>query len=71
MSYMFYICAGVTIEYVVGSFFPWNWLGFVNGCIPLVGFISAFFLPDSPTWLLNQGRTEAAHAALIRLRGQW
>ncbi|KAG8319912.1 hypothetical protein J6590_081052 [Homalodisca vitripennis] len=61
--------AGVSIQYIVGTYFPWNFLAFVNGSIVTVAFISAFFLPESPQFLINKGHVEAARAALGRLRG--
>uniref|UniRef100_A0A1B6GJS3 Major facilitator superfamily (MFS) profile domain-containing protein n=1 Tax=Cuerna arida TaxID=1464854 RepID=A0A1B6GJS3_9HEMI len=64
------VSLGVSIQYIVGSFFPWNWLAFVNASVPTIAFISAFFLPESPTYLLNRGRIESARSALTRLRGR-
>ncbi|XP_046674977.1 facilitated trehalose transporter Tret1-like [Homalodisca vitripennis] len=60
---------GVSLQYLIGSFLPWYWLAFINGCIPTVAFISAFFLPESPQFLINKGRTEEARAALRKVRG--
>ncbi|XP_054266614.1 facilitated trehalose transporter Tret1-like [Macrosteles quadrilineatus] len=63
------VSLGVTIQYIVGAFVSWNSLALFNGIVPSIGLMTAFFLPESPSWLLNQGKTEAARNALTRLRG--
>lgn len=63
------VSLGVTIEYVVGSVLPWPILALISGVIPTIAFISSFFLPESPTWLLSRGLTEQGRQSLKKLRG--
>uniref|UniRef100_A0A1B6L1E3 Major facilitator superfamily (MFS) profile domain-containing protein n=1 Tax=Graphocephala atropunctata TaxID=36148 RepID=A0A1B6L1E3_9HEMI len=60
---------GVFTQYIIGTFFPWYFLAFFNGCVVSVALISAFFLPESPQFLINKGRIGEARAALTKLRG--
>uniref|UniRef100_A0A1B6MIW6 Major facilitator superfamily (MFS) profile domain-containing protein n=1 Tax=Graphocephala atropunctata TaxID=36148 RepID=A0A1B6MIW6_9HEMI len=63
------VSLGVSLQYLIGSFLPWYWLSFINGCVPTIAFIAAFFLPESPQYLVNKGRIEEARESLKRLRG--
>ncbi|WP_051897687.1 sugar porter family MFS transporter [Sciscionella sediminilitoris] len=46
----------------------WRWM-FAIGALPAVlMLIGAFFLPESPRWLVKQGRTAEARAVLARTR---
>ncbi|KAF4523968.1 hypothetical protein B566_EDAN013551 [Ephemera danica] len=63
------IALGILIVYILGWFLPWNWAA---GCaiIPTVlSLMTAFFIPESASWLLAHSQPEAAEKALICLRG--
>lgn len=59
------IVIGILMAYTSNYFlshFDLNWrLMFISGCLPATLFIiGAFFLPESPKWLLYKGRDDAA-----------
>jgi len=48
----------------------WRWM-FGVGTIPgLIFLIALFFVPESPRWLMKQGRREEAYATLNRIHGE-
>ena len=47
----------------------WRWLAGVSSCFPLLSSIFLAFIPESPSWLVTQGRLEQARASLTWLRG--
>ena len=47
----------------------WRWM-FTAVAVPsVVFFVSAFFVPESPRWLVKKGRTKLAHLVLARIGG--
>src|SRR5579872_3449291 len=67
------ITVGILLAYLVDyAFAPiqgWRWM-FGMAVIPAVIFGSSMlFLPESPRWLLRNGRRETARAMLARIRG--
>ncbi len=63
---------GLSAEAVRGSWqgqFGWRWM-FTAVAIPsLIFFVSAFFVPESPRWLIKNGAKEKAMAVLARIGG--
>jgi SP family arabinose:H+ symporter-like MFS transporter len=70
--YQLAITVGIIMAYLVNYLLlPYNnWrLMFASSIIPaLLLIIGLFFIPESPRWLLNVGRSEESIAALKRLR---
>lgn len=69
------IVSGILLAYITGWLLvdagasSWRWM-FAAGILPsAVFFAGAFFLPESPRWLVGRGRREAALAVLSRLGG--
>ena len=63
-----YSC-GFGLALVLGALFPWRYaIGSILvapiGCVVLLT-----FCPETPTWLISQGRDDEAKKALIKLRG--
>ena len=50
--------------------FGWRWM-FTAVAVPAaVFFVSAFFVPESPRWLMKRGRLDAARSILARIGGK-
>ena len=64
-----FICGG-TIMLVIGALVPWNIAVSITLMWPILSCICILtFCPESPVWLLNQGKQELAEKSLMRLRG--
>ena len=53
----------------LGALFPWRYAVGIVVVVPVTTFFLLFFCPESPIWLISQGREEEAKNALTRLRG--
>ncbi|KAK2586490.1 hypothetical protein KPH14_011388 [Odynerus spinipes] len=60
---------GILSIYSLGASFEWNVVAFCSTVLPVVAFISFCFIPESPVWLIGQGKNEKARKALLWLRG--
>ncbi|XP_042878117.1 facilitated trehalose transporter Tret1-like [Penaeus japonicus] len=63
------VALGQLAVYVMADALPWRLTTALCAAPFFVVFVLAFFVPESPYWLLRQDRTEAATKALERLRG--
>ncbi len=62
------VLAASIVSYVLSFSGAWRWM-FAIGVFPaLVMLAGAFFLPESPRWLIRQGREQDARAVLQRSR---
>ena len=59
------------MTYIVGAFVEWYVLSWVCGCLPVIFMLLTIMMPESPTWLLANGREEEARQALQCLRGKY
>ncbi|XP_036381892.1 solute carrier family 2, facilitated glucose transporter member 6 [Megalops cyprinoides] len=60
---------GSLVLYALGLVLPWRWLA-VAGEVPAVLMVLLLcFMPDSPRYLIAQGKEDRAHRALVWLRG--
>lgn len=64
------IVMGILFSYIVGSFVNVFWLSVVSGSIPLIFGAVFYFMPESPTYLVEKGKNQEAVKALKWLRGQ-
>jgi hypothetical protein len=62
------VSLGVTIEYCLGAIVTWAVLAAISAAIPILALILIVFMPETPNWLLNHGRTEEAREALQKFR---
>ncbi|KAI4498877.1 hypothetical protein M0802_006052 [Mischocyttarus mexicanus] len=60
---------GILLIYAFGASFEWNIVAFCGTVLPFLAFISFSFIPESPAWLIRQGKIEKARNALLWLRG--
>jgi len=57
------------LEYLFGSILDWDTLAFFNATIPTIALFLAFFIPESPTWLISSKNDEnRCRASLRRVR---
>jgi hypothetical protein len=61
---------GVTLEYAMGAVFNWNTIALLSSFVPMVGFVTGWLLPESPTWLASMGRHNSCKDSLSKLRGR-
>ncbi|KAK6174668.1 hypothetical protein SNE40_017901 [Patella caerulea] len=62
------ITIGILAVYVLGSYIQWSGLALIGALSGLFIIIGAFFLPESPHWLLKQGKKAEAIESLKALR---
>lgn len=57
------------LEYSIGSVVDWDTLAFINAIAPAMSLLLAFFIPESPSWLISSKRDETrCRASLKRVR---
>ena len=60
---------GYAITYLVGSITTWRIAASIQLGWPCVAFLLLLACPESPTWLLLEGKKELAFETLLNLRG--
>ncbi|XP_053606396.1 facilitated trehalose transporter Tret1-2 homolog isoform X3 [Plodia interpunctella] len=63
------ITIGILFAYVIGSYTSVFAFNILCTCIPIIFGIVFFFMPESPTYLVNKSNNDEAREALVRLRG--
>ncbi|XP_060807065.1 facilitated trehalose transporter Tret1 [Amyelois transitella] len=67
--YHVHLACGVLFGYIVGMIPSATWLSVICTTIPIAFFVAFIFLPESPAYLLSQGKYNEAKAALRYFRG--
>lgn len=65
----FAVSSGILIVHTLGWFFTWQTTAIICGFFPFTSYIIMGFVPESPSWLITQGRMEDALKAFKWLRG--
>ncbi|KAK5646898.1 hypothetical protein RI129_005362 [Pyrocoelia pectoralis] len=60
---------GILIQFILGTFQPWRTCALISCAFPILTFILFCFVPESPYWLLLNGKVEEAKMNLAWLRG--
>lgn len=67
--YHVHFSCGVLFGYIIGMVENTTWLSVLCASIPIAFFIAFIFLPESPAYLMSQGKFHEAKAALRYYRG--
>ncbi|CAH0720990.1 unnamed protein product, partial [Brenthis ino] len=67
--YHVHFACGVLFAYIIGMVHSTSWLSVLCASIPVAFFIAFIFLPESPAYLMSQGKQSQAKAALRYYRG--
>lgn len=51
---------GLTLVYILGAHLPWRWVCGIGAALPLTAVLLQPWLPESPVWLMEKGRTDEA-----------
>lgn len=52
------------MTFLMGWYFNWRAVAWCCSIVTLIPAALVFFIPESPSWLISQGRTEDAHKSL-------
>ncbi|XP_053618677.1 facilitated trehalose transporter Tret1-2 homolog isoform X2 [Plodia interpunctella] len=63
------IAIGILVAHLLGTFLSWQITAGISAIFPVVTVVLLTFIPESPTWLINQGKVEAGAQAFTWLRG--
>ena len=54
---------------ITGAYISWVWLSVVSAVFPVLLIVCVFFIPETPNYLVRNGKLEEASRALKWLRG--
>lgn len=67
--YHVHFSCGILFGYIIGLVENTSWLAVLCASVPIAFFVAFIFLPESPAYLLSQGKFHEAKAALRYFRG--
>merc|ERR1719334_1184547 len=62
-------CTGTLLVYSLGLVFRWRDIAMVAPLVPLLAFLAALCVPESPVYLVTRGKVSEAEAGLKRMYG--
>lgn len=63
------IALGILVAHIIGTFLSWQMTASICAVFPVITAGLLFLVPESPTWLISQGRIEDGAKAFYWLRG--
>ncbi|XP_050437238.1 uncharacterized protein LOC126843634 [Adelges cooleyi] len=60
---------GMVLISILGCFYHWKYIALLSASCPLLCICLVLVIPESPIWLITQGKTEEAKKSLRWLRG--
>ncbi len=64
-----FMALGISYVYLIGSFLPWHIVSYICAVLPLLNFAGILLAPESPYWLLVNGKFAQAEKAYNWLKG--
>lgn len=64
------VSVGITLVYCLGALCHWQVVCVICAMFPIATFIAMIFLPETPPWLILNGKKEEAEKVLKWLRGE-
>jgi len=55
-----FVSTGITLVYTLGAFLPWRWVCLACASFSALSIFSWTCLPETPTWLVHNGRRDDA-----------
>ncbi len=65
------LALGIFVTYVIGAFVEHHVLGWILSVFPMMMLVGLLFLPETPVWLIANGKEEEARQSLQQLRGRY
>ncbi|ODM92955.1 Facilitated trehalose transporter Tret1-2 [Orchesella cincta] len=65
------ISVGILLIYIYGAFVSWRMQALISAILPVIIFVMMLFVPESPRYLVQKGKTLEATSALLRFRGAY
>lgn len=64
------LSTGFLLTFALGAIMDWRNVAWTGIVFPMITLIGVFFLPESPVWLIRNGKIDQAYKALHWLRGE-
>jgi facilitated trehalose transporter len=62
--------SGLLVTHILGTFLTWKTTAIICGIFPILCFFQVLAVPETPPWLIKQGKYEEAETSFKWLRGQ-